>query len=232
MSVRDFPLRPQGAPPDSVPYQNWLDTLGQRQNIDLLQELTSVASGDEVAIFDVSETGNNKTKKATVTNLLASAGDVDGPASSTDNAIALFNGTTGKIIKDSATLISALMAYADTRFKVGSFTNDLSAASGNQAVTGVGFQPKAVIMSASIVGGNKWGSIGLASSASAYNCFEFDFSNSFVFIQPSFLTIVRTASGNYKTSVLASFDVDGFTVTFTKTGTPTGTQTINYLALR
>lgn len=74
MSVRDFPPRPQGATPDSVPYQNWLDALGQRQNIDLLQELTTVNNADEVAIFDASETGQNKTKKITVANLLAGAG--------------------------------------------------------------------------------------------------------------------------------------------------------------
>jgi hypothetical protein len=33
------------------------------------------------------------------------AGDVVGPASSTDNAITLWDGTTGKLIKDSSTLI-------------------------------------------------------------------------------------------------------------------------------
>lgn len=199
MAVRDFPPRPQGAPPDSVPYQNWLDALGQRQNIDLLQELTSVASGDEIAIFDASETGNNKTKKATVANILA--------------------------------LVSA-MQYSDARFKSGSFTNDLSAATGTQAVTGVGFQPKAIILLASILGGHSWGSIGFTTSASSNRSFEFDFSGLAVLIQPNFASIVRTASGNYKTGALSTFDSDGFTLSFTKVGTPTGTQTINYLAFR
>lgn len=36
------------------------------------------------------------------------AGDVVGPASATDDAIALFNGTTGKLLQDSAVLLSAL----------------------------------------------------------------------------------------------------------------------------
>lgn len=106
MSVRDFPPRPQGATPDSVPYQNWLDALGQRQNIDLLQELTSVASGDEIAIFDASETGNNKTKKATVANLAAAiGGGVSGPGSSTDNAVARWDGTDGDTLQDSAFIV-------------------------------------------------------------------------------------------------------------------------------
>lgn len=56
-----------------------------------------------------------------VVKLLASnagsAGDVVGPASATANAIALFNGTTGKIIKDSATLLpsGALVGTTDTQ---------------------------------------------------------------------------------------------------------------------
>lgn len=40
----------------------------------------------------------------------AGSGDVVGPGSATDNAIALFDTTTGKLIKDSATLISDLIA--------------------------------------------------------------------------------------------------------------------------
>ena len=31
---------------------------------------------------------------------------------------------------------------------------------------------------------------------------------------------------------LSTFDSDGFTLTWTKTGTPTGTLTVNYLAFR
>ena len=46
-----------------------------------------------------------------------SAGDVVGPASATANAIALFSGTTGKLIKDSATLLpsGALVGTTDTQ---------------------------------------------------------------------------------------------------------------------
>lgn len=56
-----------------------------------------------------------------VVKLLASsagsAGDVVGPASATANAIALFNGTTGKLIKDSATLLpsGSLVGTTDTQ---------------------------------------------------------------------------------------------------------------------
>ncbi len=76
MAVRDFSPRPQGATPDSVPHQNWLDALGDRQNIDLQQELISVDSADELLIFDASETGPVKTKKVNVSNLAAAMGGV------------------------------------------------------------------------------------------------------------------------------------------------------------
>lgn len=42
----------------------------------------------------------------------AVTGGVKGPASATNNAIALFNGTTGKLIKDSAVLLSSLATNA------------------------------------------------------------------------------------------------------------------------
>ena len=71
MPARDFPSWIRGTLFESDGAQNLLSSLFDRQNIDLQQELTSVASGDEVMIFDVSETGQVKTKKATVANLLS-----------------------------------------------------------------------------------------------------------------------------------------------------------------
>jgi hypothetical protein len=48
------------------------------------------------------------------TPAVSGTGDVTGPASSVDNRIAVFNGTTGKIIKDSGTLISELALASHT----------------------------------------------------------------------------------------------------------------------
>ena len=48
------------------------------------------------------------------TPAVSGTGDVTGPASSVDNRIAVFNGTTGKIIKDSGTLISGLALASHT----------------------------------------------------------------------------------------------------------------------
>jgi hypothetical protein len=59
--------------------------------------------------------GTNTTQIATtafVTGAVSTAGGVSGPASSVDSDIALFNGITGKIIKDSGVLLSSLAPLA------------------------------------------------------------------------------------------------------------------------
>lgn len=201
--MEDFERFPSGAEFKSSIIQGWLQKLGLRQNIDLLQELTSVASGDELAIFDASETGPNKTKKATVTNIATA-------------------------IKSAA----GLMAYADTRFKVGSFTRDMSVATGTQAVTGVGFQPRFIFGIASIAGGGTEMSIGF-SNATTNGCAAWGHNvtaNSW-FRNGPFVVMYQTGAIFYVGSV-QSLDSDGFTMSWTKTGAKTGTVTVDYVAFR
>lgn len=69
MSIRDFPPRPQGAEYESAEFQRWIDSLGDRQNIDMQVELTALAVGDEFFVLDISETSAFKLKKITVANL-------------------------------------------------------------------------------------------------------------------------------------------------------------------
>lgn len=64
------------------------------------------AAGDLLAIVDVSDTADaptGTTKKITVANLIGTpgVGDVVGPSSATDNAVARFDATTGKLIQNS-----------------------------------------------------------------------------------------------------------------------------------
>jgi hypothetical protein len=79
----------------------------------------NLANG-ELAINIADEKLYFKNASGTVKLLASSAGaagDVVGPASATANAIALFNGTTGKLIKDSAVLLptGALVGTTDTQ---------------------------------------------------------------------------------------------------------------------
>ena len=43
---------------------------------------------------------------------------------------------------------------------------------------------------------------------------------------------IRYGPANIYTVILNSLDADGFTIGWTKTGTPTGTLTVRYLAIR
>lgn len=148
------------------------------------------------------------------------SGDVVGPASSTDGVPALFDGTTGKLLKSAA-----------IGFKVGSFTRDVSTASGSQAVTGVGFKPRAVIFLASLPSVTGGMSVGVDDDTTAganratTTAGQFDTAT-------SFSIHIAHSGGNLYQGVISSLDSDGFTISWTKTGTPTGTATINYLALR
>ena len=117
------------------------------------------------------------------------------------------------------------------QFKVGSFTRDTSLASGDQAVTGVGFQPKGILffMGQSGAASNEasWGFTDASGGSSVLRdgtgIFKSD--SSPIFDRQS-------GSGTQYTGVLDSFDADGFTITWTKAGSPTGTINIKYLAMR
>ena len=113
--------------------------------------------------------------------------------------------------------------------KVGSFTRDLSLASGTQAVTGVGFSPKAVIFFSTVNSSLKasWGmdddvtavGVGYNGGDIVYNTLGSSIS-------------IKDGAGNNYDGTINSLDSDGFTINWTKTASPTGTVTVNYIAFR
>ena len=128
--------------------------------------------------------------------------------------------------------IASHLAYTDTRYKLGSITRDISLTS-TQAVTGFGYQPKFVRI---------WGAIGDTTSSSDGGS---DGTNHYTIYSPNFNTpatgkygvgttgalIFLIDASNYTIGTL-SMDADGFTITWTKTGSPTGTATMFYLGYR
>lgn len=120
-----------------------------------------------------------------------------------------------------------------TQVFVGSFTRDTSTATGTQSVTGVGFVPRAIFFFGGENGVASEMSIGFddgttrrsvadnnAVTASSYDTAS---TNSIYDIQ---------SSGVSYAGVISTFDSDGFTISWTRTSTPTGTLTISYLAVR
>jgi hypothetical protein len=121
-----------------------------------------------------------------------------------------------------------------TQIKAGSFTRDMTAATGNASVTGVGFTPKAIIMFSNVNGSSRasWGYTTSATPGDNVCIFDDngDAAGTYA-IATNNAVYLETGGANNQKLALASFDTDGFTVTWTKTGSPTGTGTVMYVAI-
>ena len=119
--------------------------------------------------------------------------------------------------------------------KVGSFTRDISLATGNQSITGVGFKPRAVVLLLGGSGGTSTLSAGFSDAAGA-GCFANNYGGTggtFATLPNAAFAIAAGGAGaNYASAGVLTMDSDGFTIPWTKAGSPTGTVTVYYLALR
>lgn len=148
----------------------------------------------------------------------------------------------GSIDLSSSAAVTGVLAVANLpgiQTKTGLFTRDTTTASGTQAVTGVGFTPKACIFFCAVT------NVGNA------ECFGFDNASTPICMRDqtnggggtfSFLVnnggfsidiFPNTLDGSKQYSgKINSMDADGFTIGWTKTGSPTGTIVVGYLAIR
>lgn len=119
------------------------------------------------------------------------------------------------------------------RFYVGSFTRDISLASGTQAVTGIPFRPSAVLFLAGFASAASASSKGFDDGDTAVSLYhnhsvsadtEIISTTSSVFLQ-------STAGNNYAGRILTR-EASGFIFNWTKTGAPAGTATIVCLAFK
>jgi hypothetical protein len=137
-------------------------------------------------------------------------------------------GSLAGMIFGTAGALSALAATA--RFKWGTTTHNV-ATTGDQAITSVGFIPGAVILLANIYQSPAISvGFGAADGAGCVCSDEVDVAaqwDSF-----SWLGMLIPSVGTFATITLKSLDSDGFTITWAKTGLPTGTATLYYLCLR
>lgn len=116
--------------------------------------------------------------------------------------------------------------------KIGAISRVMTDASGTVAYTGVGFKPSVIIFHGSIDNSDSV-SWGFGDGATIRRAL---FSNDGVLTtlvsnSTGAITIILSA-GNLQTAYINSSDSDGFTLNWTKSGSPTGTATINYLAFK
>lgn len=114
--------------------------------------------------------------------------------------------------------------------KTGSFTRALTTASGTQAITGVGFTPKAVIF-LGVRDGGLLDTKGFDTGVAA-NCILQGYDSN-QFLGAAYSIYFYHGSGvDRQRALITSLDADGFTLTWTKDGSPTGTGTMLYLAIK
>lgn len=114
--------------------------------------------------------------------------------------------------------------------KIIATTRDLSLSSGDVSYTGVGFQPTAVFALAALGGGTEGQSWGMADSSGTERAITRG-SNGLGYTG-SVLCSIEQTSGALQEAVLKTYDADGVTLTWTKTGSPTGTAVIYLLCLK
>lgn len=143
--------------------------------------------------------------------------------------------TTGTDDVKFATSKALADADVNTRVKsqTGSLTRDLSAATGNVAYTGVGFVPTSIVFFSTV--STKSYSYGASDSDKNGQGIYYVLGGASGLISDAQVDAViygQAASSNYQVAKVATYDADGFTLTWTKTNTPTGTLIVSYIAYR
>lgn len=115
--------------------------------------------------------------------------------------------------------------------KVLGATRDLTAAGAptDVAYTDVGFKPGAILSLATVPATHTW-CVGAASGAAEQGVIWSLVANYLSYA--SALLGIAVDGSNYQSATLKTFDSDGFTLTWTKTGSPTGTANIIFLCFR
>ena len=127
-------------------------------------------------------------------------------------------------------LASRIKTYAGGDVYVSSFSRDVSTATGTQAVTGVGFTPTSIEVFAAI-GGTVKASWGMSDGTTDKCIYQNNNGGTdFISNQSQLIRVVTVDAGTMYSGTLDSFDADGFTISWTKTGSPTGTVAGNFIA--
>lgn len=131
---------------------------------------------------------------------------------------------------DVSARLTAITALLGLKSKIITSTRDMTAANGDVAYSGVGFQPSAVIALCTINGSWPF-SVGFADSAGAEMAIA-NSDNADMMYGRTALCWLQTGSGVAQSAVLKQYDSDGFTLTWAKNGSPTGTGQLYFLCLR
>jgi hypothetical protein len=108
-------------------------------------------------------------------------------------------------------------------FSIVSFSHDMSTASGDKAITGAGFKPKAAILIAGIDASVAAFNIGMCVDTTEHSVQFVNTTMPVWHITGSYILYLHHDNSNYTAATVASMDADGMTLTMTKAGSPTAT---------
>lgn len=137
--------------------------------------------------------------------------------------------STGRFTPDWYDKMKAVERILNGSAKIVTFTRVLSVAAGAQSITGVGFAPRLIAWQTGIAAGAAWSSIGQSDGVTNTCIEDLGATNAY---QAAMAGIQRDAAGAFQSFVLTSFDADGFTITWSKTGAPTATALITATCFR
>ncbi len=143
----------------------------------------------------------------------------------------LANSTGGSASPTALTAAQFMTGLVIPKIKIVSSTYDTSTAPGTKAFTGVGFQPRYIILFTSNNNGGNQFSVGAYDGTTNAGNGSYNTGGNFTGAA-TFSLLAAVDNMNYVTAVVSSLDSDGFTLTSTKTGSPTGTIIINAICIQ
>jgi len=160
-------------------------------------------------------------------SLLTTAGDL--PFATGASAWARLGiGTVAQVLRVNAGETAPEWGTPSFTSKLLNHTRALDAVSGDVSYTGYGFQPKALIIFTELAA-VQYHSWGLGDVALAEMCLYYNYNATWGMSTTQIIRIVGVDYG--QTAVLKTLDADGFTLTWTLTGSTSGTITFIVLAL-
>jgi hypothetical protein len=138
-------------------------------------------------------------------------------------------GTSGYFLKTLGAGADPAWAEVLPQIKEGSFSRDISLASGSQSITGIGFMPRALIIYGCVDAGP---SCQGTATASSHHCVFRRPTDGNFYYSSNLLQFQLNATPDQAYATLTSFDADGLTLAWTKVNSPTGTANFNYIAIR
>lgn len=143
------------------------------------------------------------------------------------------NDTTKFLRGDATYAVPAAAAGLSSKVKLSTY--NLATASGDVAYTGIGFQPTSIICLGVVEGQAGSVSWGVADSAKAVSSLGRN-NNTFFYKDQSAgtpaLVSIDPATGAWSYAIVKTYDVDGFTLTWTRGGTNTGTANLIFLCFK